>query len=180
MRRPSKFQLSRTSIRTASVSFALAGPSTHFMTTKAAGNCARRSGSNRWGDWGDGDLRLLEIPAASENNANIVAQWCPKTAWRRARASRSPIVSSGAGRRLPGPPLAVCTSSRAGRWRTRQRFRAVEMTGDVFADPQKAAAATADVQVDPGKVASFALPIRTGVRSASFSISNLDRSLFRA
>ena len=30
------------------------------------------------GDWGDGDVRLLEIPAPSENNPNIIVQWRPK------------------------------------------------------------------------------------------------------
>jgi glucans biosynthesis protein len=38
----------------------------------------------------------------------------------------------------------------------RQRFT-VEMTGDAFADPQKAANATADVQANPGKIASVRL-----------------------
>ncbi len=43
------------------------------------------------GDWGEGDVRLLEIPAASEANANIVAQWRPK--------------AGIAGRHEPGPRL---------------------------------------------------------------------------
>ena len=34
---------------------------------------------------------------------------------------------------------------------------AVEMTGDAFADPQKAAAATADIQANPGKIVSVRL-----------------------
>ena len=47
------------------------------------------------GDWGDGDLRLLEIPAASENNANIVAQWRPKAgmaARREPSAGLPPVL----------------------------------------------------------------------------------------
>src|SRR5271165_1772264 len=32
------------------------------------------------GDWGEGDMRLLEIPTPTEANANIIAQWRPKTA----------------------------------------------------------------------------------------------------
>ena len=54
------------------------------------------------------------------------------------------------------PPLAVCTSSRAGKVGGHPRF-AVEMTGDVFADPQKAAAASADIQANPGKLGSVRL-----------------------
>jgi len=105
------------------------------------------------GDWGEGDLRLLEIPAPSENNANIIAQWRPKTG-----------IAAGAMRSLAyrqfwcwappsKPPLALCTSSRAGKSGGRPRF-AVEMAGDIFADPQKAAAAAADIQASPGKIAS--------------------------
>src|SRR3984957_5966801 len=30
------------------------------------------------GDWAEGDLRLLEIPADSEANENVIAQWRPK------------------------------------------------------------------------------------------------------
>ena len=30
------------------------------------------------GDWGEGDLRLLEIPAEAETNENVIAQWRPK------------------------------------------------------------------------------------------------------
>jgi periplasmic glucans biosynthesis protein len=49
------------------------------------------------------------------------------------------------------PPLASCVSSRRGKVGNHQRF-AVEMAGDMFADPAKAAAVTADVQASPGKI----------------------------
>ena len=44
------------------------------------------------------------------------------------------------------PPLAACVSSRSGKVGNHQRF-AVEMAGDMFADPAKAAAAIADVRL---------------------------------
>ena len=67
------------------------------------------------GEWGEGDIRLLEIPAAAEANANIVAQWRPKIG-----------IAAGATRAFAyrqfwcwtppsKPPLAVCTSSRSGK-----------------------------------------------------------------
>jgi periplasmic glucans biosynthesis protein len=108
------------------------------------------------GDWGDGDLRLLEIPAASENNANVIAQWRPK-AGIAAGASQSLAYRQFWCWTPPSrPPLAVCTSSRAGKINGHQRF-AVEMAGDAFADPQKAAAATADIHANPGKIGSVRL-----------------------
>jgi periplasmic glucans biosynthesis protein len=108
------------------------------------------------GDWGEGDLRLLEIPAASENNANIIAQWRPKAgmapsttlslAYRQFWCWTPPLR----------PPLAICTSSRSGRIGSIRRF-AVEMTGDAFADPQKAAGVTADIHAASGKIVSVRL-----------------------
>jgi periplasmic glucans biosynthesis protein len=108
------------------------------------------------GDWSEGDMRLLEIPLASENNANILAQWRPKAG-----------VAAGATLALAyrqfwcwtppsKPQLAICTSSRAGKFGGKPRFT-VEMTGDVFADPQKAAAAVADLHANPGKIVSVKL-----------------------
>ncbi len=108
------------------------------------------------GDWGAGDVRLLEIPAAAENNANIIAQWRPK-AGIAARAALSLAYRQFWCWTPPSrPPQAICTSSRAGKIGARTRF-AVEMAGDAFADPQKAAAATADIQANPGKVVSVRL-----------------------
>ena len=54
------------------------------------------------------------------------------------------------------PPLAICTSSRSGKVNGKPRFT-VEMTGDVFADPQRAASAVADLHANPGKIASVKL-----------------------
>ena len=50
------------------------------------------------GNWSDGDLRLLEIPVTTENNANILAQWRPKAGIAAAASCRWPTGSSGAGR----------------------------------------------------------------------------------
>jgi len=108
------------------------------------------------GDWGEGDLRLLEIPAPTEANANIIAQWRPKTAMAAGTTQSFAYRQFWCWTPPSRPPLATCTSSRAGKVGNHPRF-AVEMTGDLFADPQKAAAATADIAANPGKVASVRL-----------------------
>src|SRR5271166_4014366 len=108
------------------------------------------------GDWGEGDLRLLEIPAASEANANIIAQWRLKSGVAAGKSQSLAYRQFWCWTPPSKPPLAVCTSSRAGKTGGRPRF-AVEMTGDAFADPQKAAAAAADLQANPGKVGSVRL-----------------------
>ena len=108
------------------------------------------------GEWGEGDVRLLEIPAASDANDNIIAQWRPKAGIAAGKSQSLAYRQFWCWTPPSKPPLAVCTSSRAGKTGGRPRF-AVEMTGDAFADPQKAAAAAADLQANPGKVGSVRL-----------------------
>ena len=108
------------------------------------------------GEWGEGDVRLLEIPAASEANANIVAQWRPKAGIPAGATKAFAFRQFWCWTPPSKPPLAVCTSSRSGKAGGKPRF-AVEMTGDAFADAQKAAAAVADIQANPGKISSVRL-----------------------
>ena len=135
---------SPTSIRAASDCCSARGPSTRSTTTRAAGNCVRRSGSNRSATGATATcgcsrspLRPRTTPTSSRNGV------------------RRPGIAAGASRvaRLPAVLVldaavaaAACdlhVESRSGKiGRAASRF-AVEMTGDVFADPQKAASATA-------------------------------------
>ena len=118
------------------------------------------------GDWGEGDVRLLEIPSPSENNANVVVQWRPKAAIAAGKTVSLAYRQFWCWTPPIRPSLATCTSSRTGKAGTHRRFT-VEMTGDVFADPQKAAAVVADVAANPGKIVSseiFAYKDRHSVR----------------
>ena len=108
------------------------------------------------GDWGEGDVRLLEIPAPSELNANIITQWRPKAGIAAGTTLSLAYRQFWCWTPSTRPPLAVCTSSRSGKIGNLRRFT-VEMTGDIFADPQKAAAATAEVAANPGKIVSTRL-----------------------
>ncbi len=108
------------------------------------------------GEWSEGDLRLLEIPSPSEANANILAQWRPKAAIPAAGTMSLAYRQFWCWTPPSRPALAVCTSSRVGRFNGKPRFT-VEMAGDVFADPQKAAAAVADLHASPGKIVAVRL-----------------------
>jgi glucans biosynthesis protein len=103
------------------------------------------------GDWAEGDLRLLEIPADSEANENVIAQWRPKIGMNAGTTVSIAFRQFWCWSPPSKPPLASCVSSRRGKVGNHQRF-AVEMAGDMFADPAKAAAVTADVQASPGKI----------------------------
>ncbi len=108
------------------------------------------------GDWSAGDMRLLEIPVTTENNANILAQWRPKAGIAAGGVLSLAYRQFWCWTPPSKPQLAVCTSSCAGKVGGKPRF-AVEMTGDLFADPQKAAAAVADIHASPGKIVSVRL-----------------------
>ena len=119
------------------------------------------------GDWGEGDMRLLEIPTTSETNPNVVAQWRPKAGMAAGTSQSLAYRQFWCWAPPSRPPLAICNSSREGKNGAHRRF-AVEMVGDVFADPQKAAATTADLHANPGKIASlrlFAYKERRSVRT---------------
>ncbi|MBV9287947.1 MAG: glucan biosynthesis protein, partial [Hyphomicrobiales bacterium] len=107
-------------------------------------------------DWGEGDVRLLEIPAASENNSNIIVQWRPKGGIPAGGTQSLAYRQFWCWTPPSRPPLATCVSSRSGKSGSYHRF-AVEMAGEAFADPQKAASATADLHANPGKIVSTRL-----------------------
>ena len=108
------------------------------------------------GDWSDGDVHLLEIPVTSEANANIVAQWRPKAGIPAGKTLSLAYRQFWCWTPPSKPQLATCTASRSGKFNGKPRFT-VEMTGDIFADPQKAASAVADLHASPGKIVSVKL-----------------------
>ena len=111
------------------------------------------------GDWGEGDLHLLEIPADSEINDNIVAYWRPRAGLA---AGDDPVDRLSAVLVLVAAVEAAACVLRgdrgAARPATRQRF-VVELAGDLFADPAKAAAASADVHGLSGKSSRAPFPL---------------------
>jgi glucans biosynthesis protein len=89
------------------------------------------------GEWGQGVVQLVEIPAESENNDNIISYWRPKTpltpgqdlsfAYRQLWCWEPPEPSG----------LAVATQSRSGRaGSTKKRRFVVEFTGGALGDPK--------------------------------------------
>ena len=127
------------------------------------------------GDWGEGDLRLLEIPAEAETNENVIAQWRPKTGMAAATSRMVAYRQFWCWSPPSRPPLASCVSSRRGKVGDHQRF-AVEMEGDLFADPAKPQRRARTFTLLRAKSCRFAFfPTRTGVRCGSFSISIRDR-----
>jgi glucans biosynthesis protein len=104
------------------------------------------------GDWGAGNVQLVEIPSESEINSNMVAYWRPAVplaqeamfAYRQFWCWQPPAK----------PALAAVSASRGGRGAggpKRRRF-IVAFTGDFFADPQRTTGLKHVLSATPGSI----------------------------
>jgi glucans biosynthesis protein len=108
------------------------------------------------GDWGQGEVILLEIPSDSENNDNVIAQWRPKAGLAAGATISFAYRQFWCWTPPARPALATVASSRAGKIGNRRRF-IVEFVADLFADPQKAAEVSAAVEAGPGQIVATRL-----------------------
>lgn len=120
------------------------------------------------GDWGDGEVQLLEIPSDSENNDNIIAYWRPKAALAAGAAMSFAYRQFWCWAPPARPPFATSIVSRIGRiGATKRRRFVVEFADESFADPSRTAQISAKILVAPGQIAasrSFASHERKRVR----------------
>ena len=163
--RPCRSPPSPTSIRAASVSCSAPGRSTTSTTTRAAGNSGRRCGSNRSETGAKATCACSRFPVTTENNANILAQWRPKAGVAgRGRRCRSPIDSSGAGRRR-----------RSRSWRSAPRA-APESSAASRASPSRWRATSSPIRRRPRRPSPTCTPIRErSFRSSSSPTRTGDR-----
>lgn len=107
------------------------------------------------GDWGEGQVQLIEIPTESDINDNILAYWRP----------RAPLAAGAEVNfayrqywcwQIPDPPeLARVILTRTGRGRSGRRRRfLVEFTGAALADPGVVAALQPSLSAANGGVIS--------------------------
>jgi glucans biosynthesis protein len=104
------------------------------------------------GDWGDGEVQLLEIPTESENNANILAQWRPKAGLSEGATKSFAYRQFWCWAPPARPTLAVCTGVRMGKIAKTVRF-VVEFSSEMFADPARSADIKANITAHPGQIA---------------------------
>ncbi len=118
------------------------------------------------GDWGEGEVVLLEIPSDSENNDNIIAQWRPKAGLAEGATVSFAYRQFWCWAPPARPDFASVVSSREGKLGKRRRF-AVEFVADQFADPAKTAGVSAAIEAAPGQIVSnriFAYKDRRSIR----------------
>jgi glucans biosynthesis protein len=110
------------------------------------------------GDWGPGEVTLVEIPSESEVNGNMVAYWRAKQPLAAGSEVSYAYRQFWCWQAPNRPPLAQVAGSRSGRaggqsGARRRRFL-VEFTGDVLADPQRSPEINANLNASPGAISS--------------------------
>ncbi len=82
------------------------------------------------GDWGEGEVRLVEIPTTNEINDNIVAFWRPRNP-TRAKGEYTYTYRIHWGARIPKPlPLAQVIATRIGAGPEETRLIVIDFAGE--------------------------------------------------
>jgi glucans biosynthesis protein len=105
------------------------------------------------GDWSKGGIQLIEIPADSEVNHNIIAFWRPAQPLAAGSETFHAYRQFWCWSPPEQPALAVAAQSRSGRGQAPKRRRfLVEFTGDILSTPQNAADMKPNLNVQPGSI----------------------------
>jgi glucans biosynthesis protein len=118
------------------------------------------------GDWGPGNVQLIEIPSESEVNDNIIAFWRPRATL--AAGSETPFAYRQFWSWTPPerPPLAMAVGFRIGRGSQGRRRRClVEFAGDMFT-PERASEFKLNLSASPGQIINPRLIISSERKSA--------------
>ena len=108
------------------------------------------------GDWGDGEVQLLEIPTDSEANDNVIALWRPKEGIAAGGSASFSYRQFWCWTPPARPDSAAVITSRMGKVDKRLRF-ILEFVSDAFADPKRAAEAIAAIEASPGQIVTSRL-----------------------
>lgn len=106
------------------------------------------------GDWGDGEVKLVELPTADEKMDNIVAFWEPKNKPRPNTPYRLAYRQRWTQEQNPGLAGGYVISTRSGthQWEPGSRFVKVDFVGDNLMDLPPEAQLTAVVTVSDPRV----------------------------
>jgi glucans biosynthesis protein len=118
------------------------------------------------GDWGEGAVRLFEVPSRSETNHNIISYWHPSYSLKAAepKTYTSRIFWSWTPPSTPleePTPLAIVTSTHIGRdAKTGYRRFLVCFEGPGLEMIQKSEELTPELTTAPGKIENVGLTVR--------------------
>jgi glucans biosynthesis protein len=106
------------------------------------------------GDWGAGQVQLVEIPTTSENNDNIIAFWQPKAGLAAGATQSFAYRQFWCWTPPARPTLAICTDARAGRVGKVCHF-AVQFSSELFANADAAAQIKVNMAANPGRIVAL-------------------------
>ncbi|MDB5572488.1 MAG: periplasmic glucan biosynthesis protein MdoG [Hyphomicrobiales bacterium] len=114
------------------------------------------------GDWGPGHVTLLEIPAESQVNQNIVAYWRPRAPLAANAEASFAYRQFWCWSPPERPPFAIAARSRSGRMpgaqnNLRRRRFLVEFTGDLLNDTARYPEITAKAHTAQGNITNVRL-----------------------
>lgn len=123
------------------------------------------------GDWGPGHVTLLEIPAESQVNQNIIVYWRPRATLPANSETTFSYRQWWCWTPPDKPPFAVAWRSRSGRVtgapaNARRRRFLVEFRGDALADVARFPEVTARVTTIPGTIVSSRLVLARHEKAA--------------
>jgi glucans biosynthesis protein len=106
------------------------------------------------GDWGDGEVRLVEIPTQSETNDNIAAFWVSRWPARKGERKEYAYRLSALSDEVALAPAGRVTATRDGAvsYAPKQRRFVVEFAGGELASLEPEQPVTSDVSVANAKV----------------------------
>lgn len=108
------------------------------------------------GDWGQGQVQLMEIPVNDEMNRNILAYWRPRVPLAKGAEHTFTYRMHWCWTPPERPPLASVVATRTGRGQgggRRRRFL-VDFTSEDFADPTKVAGLKPTLTNQRGRIAN--------------------------
>ena len=123
------------------------------------------------GDWGPGHVTLIEIPAESQVNQNIILYWRPRAPLAASSETSFSFRQWWAWTPPDRPPFAVAARSRSGRVigsppNARRRRFLVEFRGDALADVARFPEVTARVTTMQGAIMSSKLTLARHEKAA--------------
>ena len=120
------------------------------------------------GDWGEGQIQLLEIPTESENNGNIIAQWRSNAGLGEGATQSFAYRQFWCWTPPARPTLATCTGVRMGKIGKNTRF-VLEFSSEMFSDATRSSQIKANIVAHPGQTVwsrTFVSAERKSVRVA--------------
>jgi glucans biosynthesis protein len=129
------------------------------------------------GRWGPGEVTLMEIPAASQNNKNIACYWRPKPALAAGSETNFAYRQFWSWRPPGRPDCAVVTASRMGRisgdTSTTKTRVLIQFEGEQLAEAAKAAAIVPNIWSSGGQISAMRV-YRTPSRRSMRVVFDLD------